>query len=260
MKTKGKHISYCHTPIRYAWDLFEEYTSHLSFIKKEIVKRALYSLRKWDLKTAQNVDIFIANSRCVQNRIKRIYQRDSIIIFPPVDTDKFLLSSKKDSYYLTVSRLVPYKKTSMLVEAFNKFPNKKLIVVGEGEELKKIKKIANPKNIEILGYQPDREVIKLMQGAKAFLYGGLEDFGIVMGEALATGTPVIAYGRCGALDIVKHKENGILFFEQTPIAVRNAVLQFETLEFDNNKIRKYALKFSKKEFRKRIKNIIDATI
>jgi len=250
-----KHICYCHTPIRYAWDLFEEYTSSLPPIKKQIVRIILKNIRLWDIKTSKNVDLFIANSSCVQERIKRIYKRKAVVINPPIDTYKFEPWFKKEDYYLTLSRLVPYKKTALIVEAFNNMPDKKLIVVGKGEELSYLQKIAKS-NIQVLGYQEDKEVVNLMQRAKGFVYGALEDFGIVMGEALSTGTPVIAYGKCGALDIVKEGKNGIFFHEQTPQEIIKAVKKFEEIEFDYEIIRNSALKFSRENFRKKVKKVI----
>ncbi len=250
-----KHICYCHTPIRYAWDLYEEYTKNLPPIKKQIVKLTLAYIRHWD-KKSDNVDVFIANSRCVAKRIERIYGKKSYLIHPPVDVKRFKPEEvEKEDFYLTLSRLVPYKKTKLIVEAFNQMPQKKLIVIGTGEELESIKSIAKD-NITILGYQSDEVVKSYMQKAKAFVYAALEDFGIVMAEALAAGTPVIAYGKCGAIDIVCD-ECGVKFFSQDSKAVIEAVKSFEQKSFDYQKLIQSAIQFDKENFRKKFIKVIN---
>ena len=244
-----KHICYCHTPIRYAWDLYEEYTKALPPLKKQIVKFALAYIRHWDRKS-NNVDVFIANSRCVAKRIKRVYGKESYLIHPPVDVEYFRSEKiEKEEFYLTLSRLVPYKKTKLIVEAFNQMPQKRLIVIGDGEELESIKSIAKS-NITILGYQSDELVREYMQKAKAFVYAALEDFGIVMAEALAAGTPVIAYGECGANDIVCSK-CGVKFFSQDVDAIIEAVQSFEQKSFDHQNLIQNAIQFDKENFKKR---------
>jgi len=181
------HICYCHTPIRYAWDLYDEYTSNLTQPKKIIVQKTLKYIRDWDINTLNRVDFFIANSKFVQERIKRIYKRKSKIIYPPVDVNKFKLLREKEEFYLTASRLVSYKKTKLIVEAFNRIGNKRLVVIGDGDEFESIKSIAKS-NVEILGYQPDRVLIDYMQRAKGFVYGAIEDLGFI---------PIESYGLVG---------------------------------------------------------------
>jgi len=249
-----RHLCYCHTPIRYAWDLFDEYTAHLPPIKRELVRWSLKHIRSWD--KSHLPDLFIANSTEVANRIKRIYQQDSTIVHPPVDLERFQLREDKEGYYFTLSRLVPYKKTRLLVEAFNQMPQRHLVVAGEGEELEAIRAIAGP-NVEVLGYVEDCKAVELMQRARAFLYAGYEDFGIVMAEALACGTPVIAYGRGGALDIVD-RESGILFARQDPRDVMEAIERFEQSQFEPRRIRQRALCFDRHLFRQKIARIVDA--
>ncbi len=253
-----KHICYCHTPIRYAWDLYDEYVAPLPFIKRFLVAKVLRSIREWDRKNAQDVDLFIANSSCVAKRIKKHYGKEAVVVHPPVDTQKFTPSFAKEEYYLTLSRLVPYKKTALIVEAFNAMPNKRLVVIGEGEELPRLQKMAK-KNVEVLGYQPNSVVVEAMQKAKAFVYAAKEDFGIVMVEALSCATPVIAFGECGARDIVC-KECGILFDRQEPQAIIEAVKRFETMCFDNERITQHALQFDKTFFQKKLRQIIDENI
>ncbi|MRJ03232.1 MAG: glycosyltransferase family 4 protein [Epsilonproteobacteria bacterium] len=251
-----RHICYCHTPIRYAWDLFEEYTAPLPPIKRELVRWSLNQIRRWDRKYLP--DYFIANSTEVAYRIRRIYGRESTIIYPPVDTDRFRLWEKKENYYFTLSRLVPYKKTRLLVETFNKMPNRHLIVAGTGEELEAIRAIAGP-NVEVLGYVEDSVAVELMQRAKAFIYGGYEDFGIVMAEALACGTPVIAYGKGGALDIVD-RESGVLFGEQSIEAVERGIREFEGRSFNPRSIRERALIFRRERFLQEFQKVVDGAL
>ena len=251
------HICYCHTPIRYAWDLYDEYTSNLKQPKKFLVQKTLQYIRKWDIDTLDRVDYFIANSNFVKERIKRIYNRDANVIYPPVNIDKFRFYPKKDDYYFTMSRLVPYKKTKLIVEAFNKMPDKKLVVIGMGEEYNKIKNIAKS-NIEILGYQDDEIAIKYMQKAKAFVYAAIEDFGIVPIEALACGTPVIALNKGGTAETIVDGVNGIHFENQTIQDIQNALKRFEKTTFDLEKVAKTARKYI--NFKENLKNFIDKKI
>ncbi len=251
------HISYCHSPIRYAWDMYHTYIKehNIKGVKGAFIKYTLHKIRIWDVISSNRVDYFIANSNFVKKRISKFYKRDSTVINPFADTEKFKFFAKKEDFYLTASRLVPYKKVKLIVKAFNK-NKKKLIVIGEGEELKEIKKIAK-KNVEVLGYREDRELIYYMQRAKAFVYAALEDFGIVPIEALSCGTPVICYARGGVLDSVKNKINGIFFYDQSIEAINRAIEDFEKSEFDYEKISKDAQKFSKENFKKEIKNFIE---
>lgn len=253
---KQIHISYCHTPIRYAWDLYNEYTSSLKGIKKLLVKYTLKRLRKWDIETLDRVDYFIANSKFVQERIKRTYGKDSIVIYPPINIDKFTIESQKEDFYMTASRLVSYKKTKLIVEAFNQMANKKLVVIGSGEEYSYIKKIAKS-NISILGYQSDKVLIDYMQKSKAFIYSAIEDFGIVPIEAMACGTPVIALNRGGTAETVIDGINGIHFDNQTKEDIIEAIKKFEIVEFNAKDISKYAKAFSTKRFQNEIKAFIE---
>ena len=248
-KSKNQiHICYSHTPIRYAWDLYEEYTSKLKQPKKLLVEQTLKYIRKWDIATLDRVDYFIANSTFVAQRIEKTYQREATVIHPPVDTKQFTLYEEKEDFYLCASRLVPYKKTKLIVEAFNLMPDKKLVVIGKGEEYKEIKAIAEP-NIEVMGYQSDAVLKGYMQRAKAFIYMALEDFGIVPVEAMACGTPVIGYGKGGLRDSVIDKETGLFFEEQSVTSLKEAVERFEMLRFESKKISSYAQKFSVERFK-----------
>lgn len=237
------HVCYCHTPIRYAWDLYDEYTKDLPLFKKILVQSILKYIRKWDLASLDRVDHFIANSKFVQERIKRIYNRDSIVIYPPVNIESFSLHENKEDFYFTASRLVPYKKTKLIVESFNKMPDKELVVIGSGEELKNIQKIAKP-NVKILGYQTDEVLISTMQRAKAFVYAAIEDFGIIPIEAMACGTPVIALNEGGTKETIKDNITGVHFTEQTPQSIIQAVEKFEQINFDPKNIREEAMKYT----------------
>ncbi|MDD2450226.1 MAG: glycosyltransferase, partial [Sulfurimonas sp.] len=224
------HISYCYTPIRYAWDLYDEYTASLPQPKKLFVKATLSYIKKWDIKTLHRVDHFIADSIFVQERIKRTYNRDSTVIYPPVDTKNYAYEPNKEDFYLTASRLVPYKKTKLIVEAFNEMPDKKLVVIGSGEELKAIKEIAKT-NISVLGYQEKDVLTHYMQRAKAFVYAAVEDFGIVPIEAMSCGTPVIALGKGGTAETVIDGVNGVHFKKQTKEDIIDALCRFESQSF-----------------------------
>jgi glycosyltransferase involved in cell wall biosynthesis len=245
---KQIHICYSHTPIRYAWDLYGEYTSSLKQPKKFLVQWALKYIRNWDLKTVDRVDHFIANSNFVKVRIERTYNRNATVIYPPVDVERFTLHTEKGEFYLTASRLVPYKKTKLIVEAFNNMPNRKLVVIGAGEELDSIRGIAKS-NIELLGYQPDNVLKSYMQRAKGFIYGAVEDFGIVPIEAMACGTPVIALNRGGTAETVIDGFNGVHFERQSVSDILDAIDKFEKLEFNYREISNYAKSFSIERFK-----------
>jgi glycosyltransferase involved in cell wall biosynthesis len=253
-KDNQLHITYCHSPMRYAWDQSEHY---LQGFKGIIAKLFISYLRKWDLRSVSNVDFFIANSHHITEKIKRIYKREAAVIYPPVDIDKFEVGNKQEDYYLTASRMVPYKKLDLVVDAFNQMPDKKLVVIGSGPEKEKIKSLA-VSNIEIVGHQ-DRESLKsFMQKAKAFVFAAEEDFGIIVVEAMACGTPVIALNKGGAMESVINGTTGILFDEQSPESIKNAVMQFENRidSFDTAAIRKHSEKFSRMIFEENIKNFV----
>ena len=251
------HVCYCHTPMRYAWDLTFDYLKN-SIIGKGIpgifTRYLLHHLRQWDVISANRVDFFIANSHHTADRIWRCYRRRAKVIYPPVDIDRFTYTAKKDSFYVTVSRLVSYKKIDLIVQAFNKlgYP---LIIIGDGPEISKIRSIAQP-NIQILGAQKDSVVEDYVARAKAFVYAACEDFGIALVEAQACGTPVIAYGNGGALetviDVQKNVQDGtgILFKHQTVQSLIEAVETFHDFQHQVNpeSCRRQAEKFSPKIF------------
>jgi glycosyltransferase involved in cell wall biosynthesis len=252
------HICYCYTPIRYAWDLYEEYTQDLPFLRQLIVKTTLKYVRYWDIKTLGRVSYFIADSKFVAKRIEKTYKKNSKVIYPPVDTNNFKLNKEKKDFYLTASRLVPYKKTKLIVESFNRMPDKKLIVIGEGEEYDTIKKIAK-ENIIVLGYVEKEEMIEYMQKAKAFVYAAIEDFGIVPIEAMSCGTPVIALKQGATVETVC-KYCGVHFPRQNTEDIIKSVEYFEGLEFNYEDISNYSKKYSTERFKNELQKFINAKI
>jgi len=259
------HISYCHSPARYAWDLQAQYLKESNMergLKSTIARYFLHKFRVWDTRTANGVDQFIANSKFIKKRIHKCYRRDAEVINPPVKLTQFTLETNKDDFYLTASRMVPYKRIDLVVEAFTKMPDKKLKVIGEGPEFEKIKNIANGyNNIEMLGFQSNEVLIDTMQKAKAFVFAAEEDFGIIPVEAQACGTPVIAYGKGGCLETVVDGVSGLHFTEQTVPCVVEAVNRFESMpEFPPEKVRENAELFSIDSFRHKLKTIIDSTL
>ncbi len=254
------HICYCHTPIRYAWDLYHQYLKASKLnkgIKGFFAKLIFHYIRLWDYSSTNRVDYFIANSKFVAKRIKKIYNRDSTVIYPPVDVNKFELYSKKENFYLAVSRMVPYKKVDLIVEAFSQMPNKKLIVIGDGPDFKNVTSKAR-KNVELLGYQPFEVLKNYMQKAKALIFAAEEDFGIVPVEAQACGTPVIAFGKGGALETVIDRKTGVFFSKQDVESLIEAVNRFERIEdqFDCITIRQNAERFNKERFKKEFKRFV----
>ncbi|PNV79859.1 MAG: glycosyl transferase [Dictyoglomus turgidum] len=257
------HICYCHTPMRYIWDLYFPYLKEHKLengIKGIFVKPILHYLRIWDVSSANRVDYFVANSQNVANRIRKIYRRDSVVIYPPVDVERFLPSYKKEDYFMVLSRLVPYKKVDLVVETFNEL-NLPLVVIGDGEEMGKIKKMAK-ENIKILGWQEDNVVKEYLAKAQALIFASEEDFGIVPVEAQACGTPVIAYNRGGAKETVIDGETGILFEEQNVESLKKAVLRFlkERDNFQRDKIMENAKRFSEDRFKREFKSYIEGII
>ena len=264
------HIAYVYSPVRYAWDLYHQYLKESkldSGVKGLIAKYFLFKLRAWDFSTANRPDYYIAISHFVAKRIKKVYNKEALVIYPPVDTDSFTLTTETSDYYITCSRMVPYKKIDLIVEAFSK-TNKKLIVIGDGPDFKKIKKLASS-NVELKGYVEKEEMLDIIKRAKAFIFAAEEDFGIAPIEAQACGVPVIAYGKGGALETiigVSSDENfddksvtGIFFKEQTSSSLLEAVNYFEKNEasFDRKIIRKNAERFSKDRFEKEFKETIE---
>ena len=254
------HIAYVHTPIRYAWDLYHQYLRESGLdggLKGMLAKYFLHKIRIWDASTANRVDHYVANSRYIARRIKKTYGKPSDIIYPPVDVDKFTLREAKEDFYLTASRMVPYKKIDLIVEAFSQ-TDKRLLVIGDGPDMAKIKSKAG-KNVELLGFASDETMADLMGRAKAFVFAAEEDFGITPVEAQACGTPVICFGRGGARETVLDGESGLYFMEQNTKELLAAVAKFEQNydKFEPVKIRENSLKFSRARFEAEIKSYVE---
>lgn len=230
------HVCYIHSPIRYAWDMQHQYLKEsgmASGVKGTVAKMLLHYMRLWDARTAAGVDQFLANSAFIGRRVRKVYRRDAEVIHPPVDVERFALRRDKEDFYLTASRMVPYKRMPMIVEAFSRMPDRKLVVIGDGPEMDKVRAAAGP-NVSVLGFLGDAALVDHMQRAKAFVFAAEEDFGITPVEAQACGTPVIAFGRGGSLETVRGRghpaqRTGVFFTEQTPEAVIAAVEAFEAL-------------------------------
>jgi UDP-N-acetylmuramyl pentapeptide phosphotransferase/UDP-N-acetylglucosamine-1-phosphate transferase/glycosyltransferase involved in cell wall biosynthesis len=255
------HICYCHSPIRFAWDLQHQYLGEAGLVKglKSWFARAiLHYTRMWDVRSSVGVDVFLSNSLFVGRRIEKVYRRSSTPLYPPVDVQRFTPTGNKEEFYLTASRMVPYKRTALIVEAFNRMPERKLMVVGEGPEFEAIREMAGP-NVKVLGHQPFDRLRTLMQHAKAFVFAAEEDFGIVAVEAQACGTPVIAFGRGGATETVLHGKTGMFFAEQTPESLMSAVMAFEERgPWDSEAIRRNAEAFSTDMFKAKLLDIVES--
>lgn len=256
-----RHICYCHSPMRYAWDLHDDYLSQHGMqkgLKAWYAKRVLAKMRKWDVATADRVDHYIANSNNVADRIKRYYNREATVIYPPVDFHDFTLRTSVDSdYYFTTARLVPYKKTKLIVEAFTQLPHLKLKVAGSGPELEELKAIAGD-NVEFLGFISRSDLIAHFQNTKAFIAAAKEDFGITCLEAQSCGTPVVALEEGGYLETVLSDKTGVFFKEQTSESLIAGIERFESagVGFTKEEIRNHTEKFSSKRFKKEFKAFV----
>jgi glycosyltransferase involved in cell wall biosynthesis len=255
------HLSYTHTPMRYAWDMRDEYIQQAGRSRAWLVRPMLERLQRWDAKTADGIHHYAANSAYVADRIRRCYNRAATVIYPPVDVDAFTPAQAKGDYYLTVSRLVPYKKLDVIVAAFAGMPERNLIIVGDGPEKANLMAAASS-NVTLLPYQPEAAVNRLMREARAFIYAADEDFGIAPVEAQASGTPVIAFGKGGVLESVVGPERdcptGLFFDDQSPQAIRDAIERFEAnaSRFSPHACRNNALRFSVQRFRRELTDFV----
>ncbi len=249
------HLCYCLTPMRYAWDLENVYLDKLGFLQKQFARMTLERLRRWDVKSARRVDHFATISHYVANRIHRIYGKESEVIYPPVDVEKITLEENKEDFYLTVSRLVPYKNVELIVETFAQLSDRRLVVIGDGPEMEAIKKKAT-KNVEILGSQPESTVHHYLKKARAFIFAAEEDFGIAPVEAQAAGTPVIALGKGAALETILSNKTGVFFQEPTVYHLLQAIKAYERAEFDCKKIRQHAERFSTERFKREFSQFV----
>jgi glycosyltransferase involved in cell wall biosynthesis len=267
------HVCYCHSPMRYAWDHYHEYLREMkleSGLKSWFARWQLHKIRTWDVRSNNSVDHFVANSRFVARRIAKFYGRDSVVVNPPVDTRLFELTPDKEDYYVTAGRFVPFKRLDIVAQAFARMPDKKLIILGDGPEMAKIRSVAGP-NVVFTGFLPPAQVKAYLSKAQAFLFPSEEDFGIVPVEAQACGTPVIAFGRGGALETIVPENNasgsavtGRFFNEQSADAVVLAVQAFEADKargvYKAQAIHDHAQYFSIDKFKLRFQAEIDAAI
>jgi len=242
------HVCYCHSPMRYLWNMFHDYRNQAGRVTKLIMPPLAHYLRLWDAASADRVDCFVANSETVAARIRRYYRREAEVIWPPVDTDAFtpVPESERGDYMLMVGELVAYKRPELAVEAVNRM-RAKLVIIGGGEMLHRIRRLAGP-TVTVLGPCPFEDLRHHYARCQALIFPGEEDFGIVRVEAMASGRPVIAYGRGGATETVLPNVTGLLFDEQTPEAIIDAVEQCRVIDFDPQKIAAHAGQFSRQRF------------
>ncbi len=261
------HLCYVHSPIRYAWDLQHQYLRESGLttgLKAWLARLVLHRMRLWDVASANRVDAFIANSAFIASRVHKVYRRDAAVIHPPVDVARFVPGTRKDDFFLAASRLVPYKHMPMIVRAFARLPQHRLVVIGDGPDMARVRAAAGP-NVQVLGYQDGAVLIDHMQRARALVFAAEEDFGITPVEAQACGTPVIAYGRGGALETVRGlghgpAPTGLWFDAQTEAALADAVLRFDAAagEFTAQACRENAERFSVEQFRSSLTAFVDA--
>jgi glycosyltransferase involved in cell wall biosynthesis len=256
------HICYCYSPMRYAWDLQAQYLEESSMrtgVRSLIARWLLHRIRGWDHRAAQNVDHFIACSAYIGRRIRKAYHRSSTVIYPNVAVDDFVIDGPRGDFYMTSSRMVPYKKMHLIVEAFSKMPDRRLVVIGDGPQFRRCKALAGP-NVKLMGYQSHSVLLWHMQRARAFVFASEEDFGITPLEAQACGTPVLAFSRGGAAETVIDQVTGLHFHEQSAAAIQEVVRKFETVEdsFEPRVIRSNALRFSTARFRDEFRQYVSA--
>lgn len=262
LTTAGQlHICYCHTPARFAWDLHHQYLKESGMLqgaKSLLARSILHYIRGWDVHSARGVDAFVTNSYYVGRRIRKVYRRGATTIYPPVDVDFYTPRHDKQEFFLTISRLVPYKRVDLVVDAFNQTPDRRLIVIGDGPDFDKIRATAGP-NVTLMGQQPARVLRDYLQRAKAFVFAAEEDFGIVVVEAQACGTPVIAYARGGACETVIDGVTGVFFSEQTTESLLEGIDAFEEKgDWDSEKARENAERFSAARFRAQFRTLVEA--
>lgn len=259
------HVAYTHSPVRYAWDLQHQYLAESGLahgMKSRIARAILHYMRIWDTRTANGVDHFVANSGFIARRIRKAYGRSATVIYPPVNLDRFIPGDTKEDFYVTMSRMVPYKRIPLIAEAFRLMPERRLVIIGDGPEMPAVRAAAGP-NVTIMGKQPDEVVVSHLQRAKAFLFPAEEDFGIAPLEAQACGTPVIAYGKGGALETIRGHDGtdqtGVFFPAQTPEAIAAAVRHLDTRlhAITPEACRTNAARFSIARFRDEITRFVD---
>nr|WP_322091623.1 glycosyltransferase family 4 protein [Paraburkholderia bannensis] len=262
------HVSYVHSPIRYAWDLQHQYLAEAGMqrgLRSWLARTMLHYMRIWDQRTAHGVDAFVSNSEFVARRIRKAYGCEASVVYPPVDVERFGLGDERGDYYLVASRMVPYKRIPLLVEAFASMPQRRLVVIGDGPDFARAKALATP-NITLLGYQPDSVLVEHMQRARAFVFAAEEDFGISVVEAQACGTPVIAFGRGGARESVVDSQDperatGLFFMEQSVSSIVAALERFEEhTPFRPEVCRRNAMRFSGERFKREFMSVVESAV
>lgn len=253
------HISYIHSPMRYVWDLYYDYFPAKSGLKFYLIQAFANYLRSWDVNSSHRVDLFLSNSKFISKRIQKFYRRDSVVVHPPCLPQGYkVIEEKKEDFYLIVSAFAPYKRIDLAIEAF-KENGRKLLIIGGGQDEKKLKKSATA-NIQFLGSLSGKEVIEHYKKARAFIFPGLEDFGIAPVESQGYCTPVIAYGEGGALETVVDGKTGVFFKEQTVDSLNQAIERFEKLSFKKEDFQKNINRFTEEKFINEIKNQVDRQI
>lgn len=255
------HICYCHTPTRYLWGETESYlkTAPIPKIVRPFMPIIIWFLRRWDLKASRRPDFYLANSKNIANKIKKYYNRDAAVIYPPVEAQNFSPSRRLSDYFFLVTRLEPYKKADLVIQAFNKLPRLKLKIAGSGTRAEELQNMAG-QNTTFLGRVSDQELANLYAQARAFIFPQEEDFGITAVEAQAAGRPVIAFKKGGALESVVEGKTGEFFYPQTPEALAKVLAKFQSGKYDPKQIRAHALKFDKKVFKSQIISYIISKI
>lgn len=250
------HVCYCHSPMRYVWDMYHDYHEHSGPMTRMLMGPLLHYVRLWDQTSAQRVDRYVANSQFVAKRIEKYYRRSSDVIYPPVAIDSFDASQPAEDFYLSVGQLVRYKRIDLLVEAFNQL-QRRLVVIGDGDMLPALRRMAKP-NVQLLGRQSFEIIRSYYSRCRALVFPGIEDFGMVPVEAMASGKPVIAFSQGGVRESVIDGLSGLLFHEQTPDAVMDAVMRFESVEgdFDRQAIRSHSRQFSEQTFKDRFRKFL----
>ena len=254
------HISYHCTPIRYAWDLYQPYLQQSGLHRKLrgwLARWFLHRIRQWDVNAANRVDVYVCLSHYVAQRIWKTYRRKSFVIYPPVDVDRFRADQKREPFYLTVSRMTPYKKMDVIAAAFTEL-DLPLVIIGDGPERKKVERAAG-RNVTILGKQSDAVVAELLQQCRAFVFAADEDFGIAPVEAQAAGAPVIAFGKGGATETILNGKTGLFFSEQSVASIVDAVKRFESERdtFDSAACRENAMRFARDVFQRDYRKLIE---
>jgi glycosyltransferase involved in cell wall biosynthesis len=262
------HLCMCYSPIRYAWDLQHQYLRESGLergLRSALARYLLHRVRIWDARTANGVDGFMAISQFIARRIWKTYRREATVIYPPVDVESFVPGSDKEDFYVTASRMVPYKRMDLIVAAFAEMPNRRLIVIGDGPEMSRVRARARS-NVEFLGYQEFAALRDHLQRARAFIFAAEEDFGIAPLEAQACGTPVIGYGRGGLVETIRGLDDprptGVLFDQQTADAIRSAVERFEERAetFDPAACRANAMRFTPERFRTELRQYVETQL